>query len=108
MSVADRYVSAVNAADEAALMALFATGAVLRHPLGTFSGHAEMSAFYRDVVFAGGARTEITRRVDGPGVEIAQIEAVGPDGDRGRRAHAVDVFVLGGDGLVTELEIYYR
>lgn len=108
MNVAERYVAAVNAADEATLMALFAPGAVLRHPLGTYSGQAEMSAFYRDVVFAGGAHTTITRQVNGPGVEVVQIEATGPDRDSGKRTHAVDVFTLDGDGLVTELEIYYR
>ncbi len=107
-TTAQRYVTAVNDADEAALMALFAPDAVLRHPLGTYQGHDEIAAFYRDVVFAGKAQTEITRLVAGPGVEVAQIEASSPLGEPGNRAYAADVFTLGPGGVIQALEIYYR
>lgn len=110
MNIAERYVRAVNDADEATLLALFSPDAVpvLRHPLGTFRGPAEIGGFYRDVVFAGKAQTEITRLVAGAGVEIAQIEATSPLGEPGNRAYAVDVFELDGRGLIVALDIYYR
>lgn len=107
-SVAERYIDAVNHADELAVLGLFAVDAVLRHPLGTYQGAERIGGFYRDVVFAGKAHTEITRLVDGAGVEVAQIEATSPLGGPGDRAHAVDVFVLDERGLISELEIYYR
>jgi ketosteroid isomerase-like protein len=107
-TTAQRYVAAVNEADEAALMALFAVDAVLRHPLGTYQGQEEIAGFYRGVVFAGQAQTEITRLVAGPDVEVAQIEATSPLGEPGNRAYAVDVFGVGPDGLIATLEIYYR
>ncbi|MFE5283586.1 nuclear transport factor 2 family protein [Nocardia sp. NPDC056611] len=108
MSISDDYVRAVNAADEPALLALFAPGAELRNPRGIFTGHDEIAGFYRDVVFAGRARTEITRVIPGPAVEVAQLEATSPLGKPGNRTYAIDVFGLGPDGRITTLEIYYR
>jgi SnoaL-like domain len=107
-TTARRYVAAVNDADEPGLMTLFAADAVLRHPLGTFHGTGAIAGFYRDVVFAAKAQTEITRLVTGPAVEVAQIEASSPLGEPGNRTYAVDVFTLGAGGLIQALEIYYR
>ena len=41
MTVSQQYVDAVNAADGDTLLALFADGAVLHHPLGTYTGRDE-------------------------------------------------------------------
>ncbi|MGW2659638.1 nuclear transport factor 2 family protein [Nocardia tengchongensis] len=108
MSIAEDYVRAVNAADEPALLALFAIGAELRNPRGTFSGHDEIAGFYRNVVFAGRAQTRITRVIPGPAVEVAQLEATSPLGAPGNRTYAIDVFTLDPDGRIATLEIYYR
>ena len=107
-SVGERYVAAINAEDGTALMALFAEGAVLHHPLGTFTGREEMLGFYTDVVFAGKAQTEIVTSCVEEHREWIEIEATSPLGDPGNRVHAADVFDLDGEGLVQRLAIYYR
>jgi hypothetical protein len=108
MTIAERYVAAVNDADEATLMSLFAPDGELRHPVGTYRGRDDIVGFYRDMVFAGKATTEITRLVTAPGVEVVQIEATSPLGEPGNRVYAVDVFTLGPGGDIQTLEIYYR
>jgi steroid delta-isomerase len=109
MSVSQRYVDAVNAGDADPLLALFAEGAVLRHPLGTYTGHDELRGFYDSVVFQGQAVTTLLSVDDLPDGELALLSAVSrasePDS---KPLHAADVFRLDADGLVTELQIFYR
>ena len=109
MSVAQQYVDAVNAADGEALLALFADGAVLRHPLGTYTGHDELRGFYDTVVFQGQAVTTVLSVDDLPDGELALLSATSkvsePDA---KPLHAADVFRLDGAGLISELQIFYR
>ena len=109
MSVAQQYVEAVNAADGEALLALFADGAVLRHPLGTYTGHDELRGFYDTVVFQGQAVTTVLSVDDLPDGELALLSATSkvsePDA---KPLHAADVFRLDGAGLISELQIFYR
>jgi len=109
MSVAQQYVDAVNAADGEALLALFADGAVLRHPLGTYAGHDELRGFYDTVVFQGQAVTTVLSVDDLPDGELALLSATSkvsePDA---KPLHAADVFRLDGAGLISELQIFYR
>jgi ketosteroid isomerase-like protein len=109
MSVSQQYVDAVNAGDGDALLALFSAGAVLRHPLGTYTGHDELRVFYESVVFQGQAVTTVLSvdvLVDG---ELALLSATSrasePDA---KPLHAADVFRLDAAGLITELQIFYR
>ncbi len=110
MNVSRRYVDAVNAADGDTLLALFAEGAVLRHPLGTYTGHDELRGFYDSVVFQGQAVTTLlsVEPLDGGG-ELALLSATSkaaePDAEP---MHAADVFRLDDEGRITELEIFYR
>jgi len=109
MSVAQQYVDAVNAADGEALLALFADGAVLRHPLGTYTGHDELRGFYDTVVFQGQAVTTVLAVDELPDGELALLSATSkvsePDA---KPLHAADVFRLDGAGLISELQIFYR
>ncbi len=61
MSVAERYIEAVNNADTPALLALFAEDATLTHPVGTDQGHTEIADFHTDVIFAGQVRMTLSR-----------------------------------------------
>lgn len=110
MSVSQQYVDAVNAADGDALLALFADGAVLRHPVGTYTGHDELRGFYESVVFQGQAVTTLLSTEPLPaGGELALLSATSrvsePDA---KPLFAADVFRLDADGLITELQIFYR
>jgi len=109
MSVSQLYVDAVNAADGDALLALFAPGAVLRHPLGTYTGHHELRGFYDSVVFQGQAVTTLLSVEALHDGELALLSATSrvsePDA---KQLHAADVFRLDADGLITELQIFYR
>lgn len=109
MSVSQRYVDAVNTGDADALLALFAPDAVLRHPLGTYTGHDELAGFYRDVVFQGQAVTTLLSVEPIEDGELALLAATSrasePDA---KPLHAADVFRLDADGLITELQIFYR
>lgn len=109
MSVSQHYVDAVNAADGDALLALFAAGAVLHHPLGTYSGHDELRGFYDSVVFQGQAVTTLLSVEPIEGGELALLSATSkvsePDA---KPLHAADVFRLDADGRITELQIFYR
>lgn len=110
MSVSQQYVDAVNAADGDTLLALFADGAVLRHPLGTFTGHDELRGFYESVVFQGQAVTTLLTCEPLPeGGELALLSATSkvsePDA---KPLHAADVFRLDDEGRITELQIFYR
>jgi hypothetical protein len=105
--VGRRYVDAVNGADLDALMALFADGAVLHHPMGTFADAEAMRAFYRDVVVAGKAVTTIVASSRDGDREWVEIEATSASGS-GKVVHAVDVFEVDESGRIARLAIYYR
>jgi ketosteroid isomerase-like protein len=107
-SIGQQYVEAINAADLDALLALFAEGAVLQHPMGTFTDPESMARFYRDVVFAGQAVTRIaTTSRDGNRVWV-EIEASSPLGEPGNKVYAADLFELDETGRISRLAIYYR
>jgi ketosteroid isomerase-like protein len=109
MSVSQQYVDAVNAADGDTLLALFAEGAVLRHPVGTYTGHDELRGFYESVVFQGQAVTTLQSVDLLPGGELAVLSATSrvsePDA---KPLHAADIFRLDDEGRITELQIFYR
>lgn len=109
MTVSKKYVDAVNAADGESLLALFADGAVLHHPLGTYTGRDELRGFYDDVVFQGQAVTTLLSAEPLADGELALLSATSrvsePDA---KPLHAADVFRLDADGRITELQIYYR
>lgn len=107
MSVAARYVEAVNNADTPALLALFAEDATLTHPVGTDQGHTEIADFHSDVIFAGHVRLTLARSIEQGDVEVAQLEGTSPLNDD-TTVHTVDIFTLNDDGLVQTLDIYYR
>lgn len=107
MSVAERYIEAVNSADSAALLALFAEDATLTHPVGVDYGHTEIADFHTDVIFEGQVRMTLMRNITQGNIEVAQLEGTSPMNDD-TTVHTVDVFTLNDDGLVEALEIYYR
>lgn len=107
MSVAQQYVDAVNNADAAALLALFAEDATLTHPVGTDQGHGEIADFHTDVIFEGQVRMTIVRNIEQGNIEVAQLEGSSPLNED-TTIHTVDIFTLNDDGLVQALDIYYR
>ena len=107
MSVAERYVEAVNNADTAALLALFAEDATLTHPVGTDQGHTEIADFHTDVIFAGQVRMTLARSIEQGNIEVAQLEGTSPLNED-TTVHTVDIFTLNHNGLVQSLDIYYR
>lgn len=107
MSVAERYVEAVNNADTAALLALFAEDATLTHPVGTDQGHTEIADFHTDVIFAGQVRITLARSIEHGNIEVAQLEGTTPLNED-TTLHTVDIFTLNPNGLVQTLDIYYR
>jgi hypothetical protein len=107
MTVAERYVEAVNNADSAALLALFAEDATLTHPVGTDTGHAEIADFHTDVIFEGQVRMTIVRNIVQGNIEVAQLEGSSPLNED-TTVHTVDIFDLNDAGLVQTLDIYYR
>ncbi len=108
VSIAQRYVDAVNAQDGHGLLALFADDALLLHPVGRFEGKEAIAGFYRDVVFSGQARTTIANQWLLDGVEVALLEATSPLDPNGGIVHAADVFTLDETGTLIRLEIFYR
>jgi len=109
MSVSQQYVDAVNAADGDTLLALFADGAVLHHPLGTYTGHGELRGFYDSVVFKGQAVTTLLSVESIADGELALLSATSRVSEPDAKAlHAADVFRLDAAGLITELQIFYR
>jgi ketosteroid isomerase-like protein len=108
MTAGERYVEAVNNADSAALLALFAEDAILTHPVGTDTGHVEIEDFHNDVVFAGQLHMTITRRIEQGNLEVVQLQGTSPLDEDGTTVHTVDIFELNDDGLVQNLDIYYR
>lgn len=108
MTTGERYVEAVNNADSSALLALFAEDATLTHPVGTDHGHTEIADFHNDVVFAGQVHMTITRQIEHGNVEVVQIQGTSPLSEDGTTVHTVDIFELNDEGLVQNLDIYYR
>ena len=107
MSVAERYVEAVNNADTAALLALFADDATLTHPVGTDQGHAEIADFHTDVIFEGQVHMTLVRSIEQGNIEVAQLEGSSPLNED-TTVHTVSIFTLNDKGLVQTLDIYYR
>lgn len=112
-SVVEAYARAVTDHDLAGLLGLFAEGAVLFNPLGTFTGTDELTGFYRDVVMAGQAQVSVGDVLEGVAaagerVVMAEVTATSPLDASAGTAHALDVFRLDGEGRITSLEIYYR
>jgi predicted SnoaL-like aldol condensation-catalyzing enzyme len=107
MSVAERYVEAVNNADTHGLLALFAEDATLAHPVGTDQGHTEIADFHTDVIFAGQVRMTLSRNIEHGNIEVAQLESTSPLNED-TTVFTVDIFTLNDDGLVQTLDIYYR
>ena len=112
-AVVEAYAASVTAHDLDGLLALFAEGAVLVNPFGTFTGTHELTGFYRDVVMAGQAEVSVGDVVEGPGrageqVVMAEVTATSPLDPAAGTAYALDVFRLDGAGRITSLEIYYR
>jgi predicted SnoaL-like aldol condensation-catalyzing enzyme len=107
MSVAERYIEAVNNADSAALLALFAEDATLTHPVGTDQGHSEIADFHTDVIFEGQVRMTIVRTIVQGNIEVAQLEGNSPLNED-TTIHTVDIFTVNDAGLVQTLDIYYR
>lgn len=110
--IVDGYVAAINAADPDAVLALFAEGAVLTNPAGTFTGADEIGGFYRDVVVAGQAvltagAVTVEDQIGGS-VVTAEIVATSPLDPDGGRLVADDVFRLDADGRIATLDITYR
>jgi SnoaL-like domain len=106
-TIAEKYIDAVNRAHIDDLMGLFTPTATLAHPSGTFTGADEISNFYKSVVFAGQAVTEIERQFADQNAQIIQIRATSPLAEPGQYVYAVDVFTIC-DDLIERLEIYYR
>jgi steroid Delta-isomerase len=107
MSVAERYLDAVNKADAAALLALFADDATLTHPVGTDQGHTEIADFHTDVIFAGQVTMTLARNIEHGNIEVAQFEGASPLNED-TTVHTVDIFELNDNGLIQTLDIYYR
>ncbi|NTY59738.1 nuclear transport factor 2 family protein [Mycolicibacterium sphagni] len=107
MSIAEQYIDAVNQADIERLMSLFAPTATLSHPAGLFADADAIRNFYESIVFAGKAVTEIVATFSDGDAEILQIRASSPLGEPGNYVHAADVFRIQ-DGLIAQLDIYYR
>ena len=107
MSVAERYVEAVNSADSGALLALFAEDAVLTHPVGTDTGHTEIADFHTDVLFEGLVQVSIVRSIEQGNIEVALLEGSSPLSED-TIVHTADIFTLNDEGLVQTLEIYSR
>lgn len=107
MSVAERYVEAVNSADNAALLALFADDATLTHPVGTDHGHDEIADFHTDVIFAGQVQMTLARSIEQGNIEVAQLEGSSPLNED-TTVHTCSIFTLNDNGLVQTLDIYYR
>ena len=109
MTVSQQYVDAVNAADGDTLLALFADGAVLHHPLGTYTGRDELRGFYDSVVFQGQAVTTLLSVEAVEDGELALLSATSKVSEADAKPlHAADVFRLDADGRITELQIFYR
>jgi steroid delta-isomerase len=106
--VVSAYVEAVNARDVDTIVGLFAPGATLSHPLGTFTGAREIGTFYRDVVIAGQADVTAGAVLSEGTLVMAEISATSALDPNASTAHAIDVFRLDEQGLVADLEIYYR
>src|ERR1700737_837813 len=107
MSVAERYIEAVNNADTPALLALFAEDATLTHPVGTDQGHTQNADFHTDVIFEAQVHMPLSRTIEQGNIEVAQLEGTSPLNED-TIVSTCDIFTLNDNGLVQTLDIYYR
>ena len=103
-TLTEKYIDAVNNADLAGLIALFAPTATLSQKDRLYEGADQIAGFYRELWLPGPSAHEVERQfVDGDAL-IVQFKAVSPTGEM---RHAVDVFIVK-NTLIETLEIYYR
>jgi len=102
--IASRYVDALNAADLSVMLALFAPGAVIRHPSGSYTGADAIRGFFSELVFAHAARLTRVAEVEFDG--IAWLEAEAESKVTPGRQRVVDVFRLDGSGRIVDLGVY--
>ncbi len=102
----DRYVESVNTTDLDGLLGLFAADAVLTPPRGVpeCRGTDAIRSFYADIVFQQAPVVTPTNVVEQGNQCVAELTAV----MNGEPSHLIDVFEVGGDGLVTRLAISLR
>ena len=103
-TLTDKYIDAVNTADLAELIALFAPTATLSQKNRLYEGVDQIADFYRELWLPGPSAHEVERQFTDGNALIVQFKAVGPTGET---RHAVDVFIVH-DTLIESLEIYYR
>lgn len=101
---AEQYVAHVNARDLDALVAGFAPGAVVLHPLGTFSGAEAIRSFYSDNILPHAPALTATGWVVEDSVCAFELEAV----TAGRSSHAIDHCTVDDTGRITRMVIAYR
>jgi hypothetical protein len=102
--IARRYVEAMNAGDIEAMMALFAPGAVMRHPSGVYADAAAIRAFFVDIAFGNAARLRRVDLIERGEVAWLEVEAesdVTPGIQR-----VVDIFRLDDQGRIADLGVY--
>ena len=102
--IARRYVEAMNAGDIDAMMALFAPGAVMRHPSGIYADAGAIRSFFVEIAFGNSARLrsiEVLERGNKTWLEVEAESAVTPG-----RQRVVDVFRLDEQGRITDLGVY--
>ncbi len=106
---AEAYVAAINAADVDALLALFAPGAEMRNPAGTFSNPDELRGFYEGTALAGKTQlTVVAIGEESDTVATAELEATSPLSPEGTPPlRAIDVFTIDAEGRIVDLDITY-
>ncbi len=103
-TAAERYVDHVNARDLEALVALFADGAVVRHPLGEFAGIAKVREFYATNILPHAPALEARGWVSDDTTCAFLLDAT----TAGRTSHAIDHCVVDAGGRIVEMTIAYR
>jgi len=106
--MAERYIEAVNKADETAVLALFAADAMLKHPVGVDQGHEEIADFHNEVIFPDKLEVTIVRSIVQDNVEVLQLLSTSPVREDPAVVDTVDIFTLNDEGLIQVLDIYYR
>lgn len=105
---AERYVTAVNAANGDQLLALFAEQATLLHPTGRYDGHQAIRELYETIVFAGRAQLRPGRLLAEGDTAMLELFATSPLAEPGSPPlRTLDVFTVDAAGAITELVVYY-
>jgi ketosteroid isomerase-like protein len=102
--IARAYVEAMNSADLEAMLALFAPGAVVRHPTGVYTDLDAIRGFFVEMVFAYSARLHNVEALEAGDMAWLEVEAeseVTPG-----RQRVVDVFRLDTQGRIVDLGVY--